>query len=43
MEVCIAQKSIRQAEYAKKLRPLLPAEAFLPDPGKLAILLIGQF
>ncbi|MEH1777923.1 MAG: fatty acid desaturase [Nostoc sp.] len=41
MEVCNAQKLIRQAEYAKTLRPLLPAEAFLPDPSKLVILLIN--
>ena len=32
---------ISQAEYAKKLRPLLPAEAFKPDANKLAILLIN--
>ncbi|NJO71231.1 MAG: fatty acid desaturase [Oscillatoriales cyanobacterium RM1_1_9] len=32
---------ISQADYAKKLRPLLPAEAFLPDPGKKWILLIN--
>lgn len=32
---------ISQAEYAKKLRPLLPAEAFEPDASKLAILLIN--
>ncbi len=30
-----------QAEYAKKLRPLLPVEAFVPDPSKLAILFIN--
>ena len=30
-----------QAEYAKKLRPLLPTEAFLPDINKLWILLIN--
>ncbi|MEH2449953.1 fatty acid desaturase family protein [Nostoc sp.] len=41
MEVCSAQKLIRQAEYAKRLRPLLPAEVFLPDPSKLVILLIN--
>lgn len=35
------QKLIPQAEYAKKLRPLLPAEAFLPNPSKLAILFIN--
>ena len=30
-----------QADYAKKLRPLLPAEAFLPNPDKVWILLIN--
>lgn len=30
-----------QADYAKKLRPLLPAEAFLPDKNKVFILLIN--
>ncbi len=30
-----------QAEYAKKLRPLLPPEAFMPDPSKVWILLIN--
>ncbi|WP_204152877.1 fatty acid desaturase [Leptolyngbya sp. CCY15150] len=32
---------ISQAEYAKKLRPLLPPDAFLPDKSKVAILLIN--
>ncbi len=32
---------IPHAEYAKKLRPLLPSEAFEPDRGKLVILLIN--
>ncbi|MBD1926885.1 fatty acid desaturase [Trichocoleus sp. FACHB-90] len=32
---------IPQAEYAKKLRPLLPDAAFAPDPNKLFILLIN--
>lgn len=32
---------ITQAEYAKKLRPLLPTEVFAPDPSKLLILLIN--
>jgi fatty acid desaturase len=41
MTVCENQKLIRQAEYAKKLRPLLPNEAFLPDPNKLTILIIN--
>ncbi|NJP11168.1 MAG: fatty acid desaturase [Leptolyngbyaceae cyanobacterium RU_5_1] len=30
-----------QAEYAKKLRPLLPSEAFFPDRNKIWILLIN--
>ncbi|MEX0269202.1 fatty acid desaturase [Leptolyngbyaceae cyanobacterium UHCC 1019] len=30
-----------QADYAKKLRPLLPPEAFLPNPDKVWILLIN--
>ncbi len=30
-----------QADYAKKLRPLLPAEAFLPNPDKVWVLLIN--
>jgi fatty acid desaturase len=38
----LAQKTwMTQAEYAKKLRPLLPPEAFLPDTNKLWILLIN--
>jgi fatty acid desaturase len=32
---------IHQSVYAKKLRPLLPSDAFVPDPSKLAILLIN--
>ena len=32
---------ITQAEYAKKLRPLLPAEAFAAEPSKLVILFIN--
>jgi fatty acid desaturase len=32
---------IHQSAYAKKLRPLLPPNAFEPDPSKLAILLIN--
>lgn len=32
---------IHQSAYAKKLRPLLPPDAFDPDPSKLAILLIN--
>jgi fatty acid desaturase len=35
------QTLIPQADYAKKLRPLLPPEAFLPDFSKLWILLIN--
>ncbi|MGB5593216.1 MAG: fatty acid desaturase [Crocosphaera sp.] len=35
------QNLIPQAEYAKKLRPLVPPEAFLPDINKLWILLIN--
>jgi fatty acid desaturase len=35
------QSLIRQAEYAKTLRPLLPSEAFQPDSEKLVILLIN--
>lgn len=35
------QMLISQAEYAKILRPLLPPEAFSPDPSKLVILLIN--
>ncbi|MBW4648159.1 MAG: fatty acid desaturase [Kastovskya adunca ATA6-11-RM4] len=35
------QTLITQSVYAKKLRPLLPAEAFAPDPSKLVILLIN--
>ena len=32
---------ITQGSYAKTLRPLLPAEAFVPDSSKLVILLIN--
>ncbi|MEG3859631.1 fatty acid desaturase [Microcoleus sp. herbarium12] len=32
---------IHQSTYIKKLRPLLPPEAFEPDPSKLGILLIN--
>jgi len=35
------QPMLAQAEYAKKLHPLLPSEAFLPDPNKLWILIIN--
>jgi fatty acid desaturase len=41
MNVMTTEHPILQAEYAKKLRPFLPAEAFQPDPSKLAILLIN--
>ena len=34
-------KLILQSKYAKILRPLLPAEAFAPDPSKLVILFIN--
>lgn len=38
----INQKNLTtQADYAKKLRPLIPSEAFLPDPNKIWILLIN--
>jgi fatty acid desaturase len=33
---------ITQADYAKKLRPLLPPEAFLPNRSKVLILLINM-
>ena len=35
------QKLIPQGAYAKTLRPLLPAEAFVPNPNKLFILFIN--
>ncbi|MBD1829322.1 fatty acid desaturase [Microcoleus vaginatus GB1-A2] len=35
------ERLIHQSVYAKKLRPLLPSDAFEPDPSKLAILLIN--
>jgi fatty acid desaturase len=35
------QLLIHQTEYAKKLRPLLPPEAFQPDRNKVLILLIN--
>ncbi|NJO27197.1 MAG: fatty acid desaturase [Richelia sp. RM2_1_2] len=41
MNLADSQKLIHQTEYAKKLRPLLPPEAFLPDSSKLVILLIN--
>ncbi len=36
-----SKRLISQAEYAKKLRPLLPPEAFLPEPNYTWILLIN--
>jgi len=33
--------AIAQATYAKKLRPLLPPEAFLPNPDRLVLVLIN--
>jgi len=41
MNVTDQKTLMTQAEYAKKLRPLLPTEAFLPDPNKVLILLIN--
>ncbi|MBW4462189.1 MAG: fatty acid desaturase [Nodosilinea sp. WJT8-NPBG4] len=42
MSYVIAKKAlISQATYAKKLRPLLPPEAFEPDPGKLLVLAVN--
>lgn len=41
MNVADRQLWITQADYAKKLRPLLPAKAFLPDPSQIWILLIN--
>jgi fatty acid desaturase len=35
------QTWITQAEYAKKLRPLLPPEAFIADPNKVIILVVN--
>jgi fatty acid desaturase len=37
----IDEQLIHQAKYAKTLRPLLPAEAFAPDPSKLITLLVN--
>ncbi|MGC1392925.1 MAG: fatty acid desaturase [Coleofasciculaceae cyanobacterium] len=37
----VEDRQITQAEYAKKLRPLLPDEAFASDPNKLVILIIN--
>ena len=41
MNLIDKQTLITQAEYAKTLRPLLPKEAFTPDPSKLVILFIN--
>ncbi len=41
MNIVENQLLIPQAEYAKKLRPLLPPEAFQPDRNKVLILLIN--
>jgi len=41
MNITDQKTLITQADYAKKLRPLLPSEAFLPDPNKIWILLIN--
>lgn len=41
MDIVNQKNLITQAEYAKKLRPFLPAEAFLPDPNKVWILLLN--
>lgn len=37
----IDDRMITQAEYAKVLRPFLPAKAFVPDAGKLIILFLN--
>ena len=41
VKVADKQTPIPQAQYAKVLRPLLPAAAFTPDSSKLVILLIN--
>lgn len=41
MNIVEDKTQITQAEYAKKLRPLLPAQAFASDPNKLVILVIN--
>ncbi len=41
MNIVENQLLIPQTEYAKKLRPLLPPEAFQPDSNKVLILLIN--
>lgn len=41
MKIVENQLLIHQVEYAKKLRPGLPPEAFMPDRSKVVILLIN--
>jgi fatty acid desaturase len=41
MKIVGNQPLIHQAEYAKRIRPLLPPEAFLPDRSKVLVLLIN--
>ncbi len=41
MKIIENQLLIHQVEYAKKLRPGLPPEAFMPDRSKVVILLIN--
>ncbi len=41
MKIVGNQSLIHQAEYAKRIRPLLPPEAFLPDRSKILVLLIN--
>jgi fatty acid desaturase len=41
MKIVGNQPLIHQAEYAKRIRPLLPPEAFLPDRSKILVLLIN--
>ena len=41
MNLIDKQTLIPQSQYAKTLRPLLPEEAFTPDPSKLVILFIN--
>ncbi len=41
MNIVEDKTQITQAEYARKLRPLLPDEAFASDPNKLVILVIN--
>lgn len=41
MNIVKDKSQITQGEYAKKLRPLLPEEAFASDPNKLVILVIN--